>query len=335
MFNRRSFLTSTASLSIAPHLLWAQAATTKWAPALSLAREYDQIHSLVVAQSGKITLGEVFRGPALDRPVNVKSVSKTVVAALTGAALDRGEITGVDQTLGQVIPDLIPATADPRVQDITLEHLITMQAGLARTSGANYGDWVSSRNWVAYALNRDMVGQPGKGMLYSTGSFHVLGAALAKASGQSLLTQARRRLGDPLGIEIRAWSRDPQGYYLGGNEMSLSPMAMIRFGEMYRMDGQWDGQQVLSPAWVEQSFVRRTRSLFSGLGYGYGWFLGQSNGHDFALARGYGGQIICVVPDLEMTIAITSDPYRPARSGGYFGALMRLINQIVPIAEMA
>ena len=98
-------------------------------------------------------------------------------------------------------------------------------------------------------------------MLYSTGSFHVLGAALARASGESLLALARGWLGEPLGIEIPAWTRDPQGFYLGGNEMALSPMAMLAFGEMYRRDGRTaDGATVLSER-LGRELVRRPHPL--------------------------------------------------------------------------
>ena len=169
-------------------------------------------------------------------------------------------------------------------------------------------------------------------MGYDYISEDVLGVALARASGESLLTLARARLGDPLEIEIPAWVRDPQGHYLGGNEMALSPRAMLRFGEMTRLDGLWQGRRVLSRDWVAASMVARTRSPWSGLSYGYGWFLGHAGGARMALARGYGGQLVCVLPERAMTIAITSDPTRPARSGGYFGDLMELIGEIVASA---
>ena len=307
-----------------------------WAATADAAAGFEQLRALVIARRGQVDLAEAFRGPAVSTPVNVKSVSKTLVAALTGAALDRGDLPGLDATLGQVAPGLIPATADPRVAEITVADLVTMQAGLERTSGAAYGEWVSSPNWVADALARPLVRQPGSGMLYSTGSIHVLGAVLATVTGQSLLAQARERLGAPLDIEIPAWTRDPQGFYLGGNEMALSPLALVRFGELYRQAGRAGGRQVLSADWVSASLEPRTRSPFSGLDYGYGWFLGQTRGHAFALARGYGGQLVCVVPDLELTVAITSDPTLPARGEGYFGDLMRLLTgTIVPAAEAA
>jgi CubicO group peptidase (beta-lactamase class C family) len=327
---RRAFLSTSIAALAAPALaqidVWSDVATT--------ARQLDQCHALVVHQSGQTVFSQVFRGPTIGRAVPIKSVSKTIVAALTGAAIDRGEIPSLDATLGEVAPRLIPNTAQDGVADINIANLVTMQAGLERTSGANYGSWVSSSNWVANALARPFVAEPGSRMLYSTGSFHVLGAVLAEVSNKSLLTLARERIGSPLGIDIPSWTRDPQGRYLGGNEMSLTPEGMVRFGEMYRNDGVFDGTQVLSADWVAQSFEQRTRSQFSGLGYGYGWFLGQGAGVPYALARGYGGQIICVAPDVEMTLAITSDPTRPARSGGYFGDLQRLIErQILPLAK--
>ncbi len=289
------------------------------------AQSLDQLHCLLVLQNGTPLIEQRFRGAALDRPASIKSVSKTLVATLLGIAIDKGAIPAVTATLGDTAPGLIPKNADPRVRDITLEDLVTLRAGLERTSGPNYGEWVSSSNWVADALSRPLVAEPGRQMLYSTGSTHVLGAALTEATGKPLLTLARDWLGKPLGIDIPPWTRDPQGYYMGGNEMALSPRDMARFGEMIRQGGLWNGTRVVSETWITNSLTPVTRSPWSGLGYGYGWFTGQTRATSYALARGYGGQVICIAPEAGVTIAITSDPLRPARSGGYFGDLMNLI----------
>ena len=328
--NRRHFLTVAAAATAVP--VYAQ--TPVWENVFSQARAFNQCHALAIKQGNAAIVSRVFRGPSLDRFVPVKSVSKTIVAALTGAALERGEIPSLDATLADVAPQLIPKTADPRVKLITIEHLVTMQAGLERTSGANYGGWISSANWVSDALVRPVVAQPGSRMLYSTGTFHVLGAVLSEVSGQNLLDLARTRLGRPLGIEFPAWTRDPQGRYLGGNEMAMRPLDMIKFGQLYLQGGMSEDKRILSRTWVERSLTPMTRSPFSGLAYGYGWFLGRSGGNDYALARGYGGQVICIVPSLDLVAAITSDPTRPARSGGYFGDLTTLIERhIIPTAQ--
>ncbi|MEO1459767.1 MAG: serine hydrolase, partial [Pseudomonadota bacterium] len=289
--------------------------------------------------AGAVRVARAFRGPALARPANVKSVSKTLVALLTGIAIDKGVLPGTEATLAEMAPELIPARADPRVGAITLADLLTMQAGLQRTSGANYGSWVQSSNWVADALSRPMVAVPGQRFLYSTGSFHILGAVLARRSGRSLLALARAWIGGPLGIEIPPWTRDPQGYYLGGNNMALTPRGLARIGQAMLGEGMWQGRQVVSPAWLARSWEPRTRSPFSGHDYGFGWFLAEAGAGAggratrVAYARGYGGQMLYVVPEGGITVAITSDPTRPGRSAGYVGALNRLLaDDILPAA---
>jgi CubicO group peptidase (beta-lactamase class C family) len=337
MMHRRHMMSlgvaSLATSLAAPAL---RASGSGWEAVRAHARALPQLHSLILARDGTEVVADAPRGPGLDRLAPIKSVSKSLVALCLGAAIDRGEIAGPDAPLGMVAPRLIPPGADPRVAALTMADLVTMQTGLERTSGANYGGWVSSRNWVANALSRPFVGTPGRGMLYSTGSFHVLGAALTEATGLSLLAQMRQRIGTPLGIEIPAWTRDPQGYYLGGNEMALRPRDLLQIGEMMRLAGRHGDQRVLSAGWIAASAIPRTRSQFSGLAYGYGWFLGRGDGTEFLLARGYGGQVLCIVPDRALTLVITSDPTLPARSGGYFGDLMALISDtVLPVARTA
>ena len=323
MIDRRTFLAAAAAFPLRA----AAQSVDPLAPALDTARSFGRMHALIVLRDGETLVEERIAGAALDRPANIKSVSKTIVATLLGAAIDRGAVPDVAARLADVAPRLIPSAAEPGVADITLEDLVTLRAGLERTSGPNYGEWVSSSNWITNALSRPLIAEPGGRMLYSTGSTHILGAALAEVTGRSLLDLAREWLGAPLDIEIPAWTRDPQGYYLGGNELALSPRALARFGEMVRQKGLSDDTRVLSEGWIDASFVPRTRSPWSGLGYGYGWFLGRAAGHTYALARGYGGQVVAVAPEAGITIVITSDPTRPARSGGYFGDLQRLIER--------
>jgi len=281
-----------------------------------------QLHSLQVQRGNEVIFAEAPRGSGLDGAANIKSCAKSVVALLLGAAIDRGEISGVDARLGDVAPGIIPSDATEGVADITMGDLASLRAGLEPTSGPNYGSWISSDNWLTYALRRPMVAEPGSRMLYSTGTTHILGAALAEATGETLLEQARSRLGDVMEFEVPPWTRDPQGYYLGGNEMALTPRAMLKIAVMLRDGGRFAGEQVVPSEWMEASLTPYARSPFSGMDYGYGWFLSESG---FALARGYGGQVIAAHRDRDLAIVVTSDPNQPARSEGYFGDLMRLL----------
>ena len=301
---------------------------------LARAAALPRLHTLLVARNGVEHVAEAFRGPGLERPVNVKSVSKSVMAALAGAAIARDILAGVDQPITPLLDGLVPAEADRRVGAITIDHLLTMRAGLERTSGRNYGRWVSSENWIRYALTRPFVDEPGGRMLYSTGSYHLLSAVLTRVSGRSTLELARSWLGEPLGIDVPPWTRDPQGFYLGGNNMLLSPRALLRFAEMYRKGGVHDGKEVLPAGWIEACWTPRVRSRFTGHAYGYGWFIASARGHAVCYGWGYGGQMIYVLPDLDLTAVMTSDHDGPSGRSGYVRELHTLLaDGIVPAAE--
>ncbi|SFO87661.1 serine hydrolase domain-containing protein [Tranquillimonas alkanivorans] len=307
-----------------------------FAAALERAREFEQLHSLTIAVDGRTHVDRAIRGPALGRIVNVKSVSKSIVSALVGIAIARGHLDGVNQPIAPLLERELPTDLDPLLSEVTIGDLLSMRAGLERTSGGNYGAWVSSSNWVRDALARPFVADPGGRMLYSTGNYHILGAILSRVTGDSLLTLARNWLGDPLGIAVAPWVRDPQGRYLGGNDMGLTATGLLRFGETYRQGGTWNGTRVLPESWVEASWTPRARSPWSGDAYGYGWFLSEMRGHPTAYARGYGGQAIWVIRDLGLTVVVTSDPNRPARSEGYMGDLHDMVaSLIVPEAQAA
>ena len=162
-------------------------------------------------------------------------------------------------------------------------------------------------------------------MLYSTGSSHLLSAVLTRASGRSTLALARDWLGVPLGVVIPLWPTDPQGIYFGGNDMLLSPRALLRFGETYRQGGVFAGRRVLPERWVRESWVARARSPFTGHAYGYGWFLAEVLGHPVRYAWGYGGQMLHLVPSLGLTVVMTSDPSAPSGHDGYADALHGLV----------
>ncbi|WP_309658558.1 MULTISPECIES: serine hydrolase [unclassified Sphingomonas] len=304
------------------------------ADAVAQASRLPRLRSLLVLRDGQVLAEQRFNGgPSLDRPVNIKSASKSVLSALVGIAIAKGALTGVDQPVLAVLGSDAPPNPDPRLARLTVEDLLTMRAGLERTSGENYGRWVSSRNWVRFALARPFVDEPGGAMLYSTGNTHLLSAMLTLASGRDTHALMRDWLAEPLGITIPPWSRDPQGIYFGGNDMMMSPRSLARFGELYRLGGVIDGRRIVPTRWIADSWTPRTVSPWSGGQYGYGWFVGASRGHPLRFAWGYGGQMLFIVPDLKLTVVMTSDS-SGARDNGHIAALHALLDDgIVPAAE--
>ena len=285
------------------------------------ASKLERLNTLVVLEAGGQLVAESFTEKDIRTGVNIKSVSKSVVSALTGVALQRGVFDSVSQSIGELAPSLIPKAADEKVKSITIQNLLTMQTGLQRTSGRHYGAWVNSDNWVKYALSRRFVNEPGRRMLYSTGDWHVLGAILSELTGKSLLSLSREWLGGPLGIHFAPWTRDPQGRYMGGNEMSLSAIDLAKFGQLY-LDA---GGDVLPPDWVVESLIPRTRSPWSGDAYGYGWFIRDRSTPAYFYGRGYGGQFVFVLPSSKRVVVMISDWTRAAGGGTYTETLHDLV----------
>jgi CubicO group peptidase (beta-lactamase class C family) len=297
---------------------------------LDAAAELAALKSVVVARNGAVIAERGYRGNSADSPTNIKSASKSIISALVGIAIDRGVLEGADQTVAAILKADLPPDPDPRLFQITVGHLLSMQAGLERTSGANYGRWVASPNWVRFALARPFVDEPGGGMLYSTGSTHLLSAALTRASGRSTLALARDWLGEVPGFSIADWERDPQGVYLGGNQMAMSPRSLLAFGELYRNGGRTpDGRQVVTERWISLSWEPRTQSRFTGDAYGYGWFLRRIEGEEVRYAWGYGGQMLYIVPSAGLTVAMTSNDSQPSGRTGYRDELHALLAAII------
>ena len=268
-----------------------------------------------------------YNGAGASDDANLKSASKSILSILVGIALDQGYLRNVHDTIGQFFPQYLEETDDPAKLKITIEDLLTMRSGLESTSSRNYGRWVQSSNWVRHALFRPMADQPGGRMIYSTGNSHLLSALLTESTAMSTLEFARRYLAGPLGIRIRPWMRDPQGIYFGGNEMHLTPRAMLEIGELYLNRGRAGDQQVVSAAWIEESFKPRTQSRWSGNEYGYGWWIRTLAGYRIYYAWGYGGQFIFVVPDLEVVVVVTSSASPGRGRRGHRQAIYDLMEQ--------
>ena len=296
---------------------------------LDQAGSLSQLRAIAIWQGGHEVAARGYRGFTPDRATNIKSASKSVISALAGIAIARGLFSGAGQRLIEILPRDLPADPDPRLRELTLGHLLSMQAGLQRQSGPNYGRWVGSRNWVRAALDVPFEQAPGQGMQYSTASTHLVSAMLTRASGRSTLDLARDWLGGIAGFAITSWQRDPQGIYLGGNEMAMSTRSLLAFGAAYAAGGQG----LIPPDWIAESWVSRTRSVFSGEEYGYGWFIGETGGRAVRYGWGYGGQMIYVFPPARglsaVAIAMTSDPDQPSARTGYRERLNALAGALV------
>lgn len=278
--------------------------------------ELGPISSLIVHQRDEFLAEEYFGSMHAERGHNIKSASKSVLSILTGIAIDQGYLDGVDQTIEEFFPEYFAANPDSVKASITIEDLLTMRSGLASTSRANYGRWVSSSNWIEYKLDRPVQGTPGVDRIYSTGSTHLLAVILDKATGMNTLQFANRYLFDPMDIQVTGWDRDPQGYYLGGNNMAMRPRDMLKIGQLMMDVGEYNGERLLSREWLVESVIPVTGRRSGIDDYGYLWFTRTSGAYHMVYAFGSGGQYIMILPELEAVITVTT--FNNGRSTGSY-----------------
>ena len=269
------------------------------------------IHSLIVIKNDKLIL-EAYLDPYTENELhNVKSVSKSVLSALAGIAMDQGVISGVDAKLTEALPEYFEPTADSRKADITLHHLLTMSSGFDFIEHSERaGKWFKAKNPVREAIALPITSPPGEHFRYATVNTHIFSAWLTKAAEMSTPEFAEKYLFSPLGIKDYHWAQDPQGIYWGGTQLYLTPRDMARFGMLYLHKGRNQEERLIPERWIDESTSWR-HSVDTHSGYGYWWWrIPASDGY---VAAGWGGQRIGVFPRKDLVIVVTAANQHHAR----------------------
>ena len=189
---------------------------------------------------------------------------------------------------------------------MTLDDVLTMRSGLEPQAGdPYYRAMQNSRDWIQFLLDKPVTDPPGSRWIYCAGCSHILTAILQETMGMNPRDFAEQYLFKPLGISAGKWMSDPAGIPYGAGGFNLTPRDMAKLGYLYLRKGQWDGQQIVSPEWVENS--TRTHAnvdVNAHFGYGYHWFtVPEMEGY---AALGLGGQIVLVIPKSDLVIVSTA-----------------------------
>jgi CubicO group peptidase (beta-lactamase class C family) len=299
---------------------------------------YPQVRSVLVVRHGYLVYERYWQGVDAGDGHNSFSVTKSFVSALVGIALGDGKLKGLDQTVEELLADHLPTDADPRLRRVTVKQLLTMTSGLVGDDSSLGGDddiWIKmlkSPDWVRYILSQPLVSTPGAEFAYTDKNSQLLSAMVADTTGQSTFAYARAKLFGPLGIATDnaleqtishwpltpaelaayeqapvAWPKDPQGYHVGGSFLRLPARELAKLGYLYLNGGRWDGAQVVPAEYVAASTRPQSDPPVGPGRYGYHWWVTNETGHDSFRAMGFGGQLIQVIPELDLVVVITSD----------------------------
>ncbi len=265
------------------------------------------INAEVIVRNGVIVDEYYKEGYDENSVFTLQSTSKSVTSAIFGIAMDKDYIDSVNTPISTYFPQILNYGSEYKNQ-ITVWNLLTHTTGLDVSDTANWNEWLASSNWVNYVLERPAVSRPGTTFNYFTGNTHLLSAIIEKTTGKTTYEFGKENLFDKLDMDSVECSTDPQGISDGGNGFAMNIYDMAKLGQLYLNEGVWEGEQVISKQWIEDSTTVQFDRQSGSADYGYQWWVrtfGNNNYHAY-FAQGHYGQYIFVVPELELVVAITS-----------------------------
>ena len=278
------------------------------------------IQGLLIARHGKLVLEEYFYGFDKERRHDLRSGGKTFASVLAGIAIDRGAKFGPETAVYSLFPEYASfSNPDPRKSKMTVEHLMTMTSGFACDENDDNApgneDKMQSQmaqpDWYKFTLDLPMAAAPGDKAAYCTGAVNLIGGIVRNATREWLPDFFDRNLARPLQFERYHLNLTPTGdAYMGGGT-HIRPRDELKLGQLYLDGGVWNGKRVVSKRWVDVSTVRHPMNAKGTDGYNWHTMAIKSGDRSFRQyeANGNGGQLLMVLPELDLVVMFTAGNY--------------------------
>lgn len=301
------------------------------------------IHSLLISRRGSLVYEEYFLGHDRTMRHDVRSLGKVFGSVMVGALQQNGHaITAEHRPVADLLTTAGLPVDDNRKANITLGKLMTFTSGLDcdvnsnESAGNEANMWTQTEepNFWLYTAKLAQLHNPGTRYSYCSGSSNLVGASLSHFGKAPVIDLFEELIARPLGFGPYHWVLAPNGEgYLGGGAY-MRPRDILKVGAMYAADGKWNGQQVISSDWVEESTKARVpitpettgmtperfQNNYFGGSQAYIWVVNPivvgERSYTSYQASGNGGQLLIVVPELDLVIGITGGNYR---MGGIWG----------------
>lgn len=265
-----------------------------------------------------------------DQERNIYSHTKSYVSTAIGIAIDEG-ILELDDKLTDAFAEYVPSDAQPELFDITLRHLLTMSSGFnhAYLMNSDRRGGVGAPDYLTYMFSRRIEMEPGSKFCYSSADSYLAGRMLEKACGEHLGEYLYHTIFSRLSQGWPLWECDPQGHPTAGSGMFMKLGNMLKLGQVYLNGGLWQGERIVSEAWVNAASSRQIETPHDNIwtcGYGYQFWMSPYDGA--YRADGAYGQITTVLPKQGLVVAVQcpesgdfDNAMRPALHEHLFGPL--------------
>ena len=271
--------------------------------------------ALLVLKGGKVTFEQYWQTGGRDQTWLSMSVAKSFISALIGIAVDQGLIGDITEPVTDYVPELAGSAYD----NVRIKDILQMSSGASWNE--DYGDPESDINRFGrvFALGGSMNEfaatlvpelPPGTYNRYNSTDTQVLGMLLTKVTGRSVNDYMIEMLWHPMGAEnVGYWLTDAEGMEMAFGGLNITARDYAKLGEMYRMGGAFNGQQIVPADWVQASITPDAPHLMPGdnpnsdwpIGYGQQWWIPEGDVGEF-MAIGVYNQFIYVAPESNTVI---------------------------------
>jgi CubicO group peptidase (beta-lactamase class C family) len=276
--------------------------------------KYGNIHSLLVIESNELVIEQYYNGWKRDRLHMLASNTKSFNSLLIGIAIEQGKIPDVNQKMLSYFPEYEANEKEPRKHLITIKDLLSMMSGFAwdeqslpLTDPNNMGRQMDKADdWLKSSLELAMDTIPGTKYVYSGPNNIILSEIIKRATGQNIAEYAEEYLFEPLNIKEYNWL-SKNGVYDSGGGLKLKPRDIAKYGLLHLNKGKWGDKTIVSEQWIKEIFhpyIEIKHPFYSC----YQWQMAKTDlGFDVWFIPGNGGQIINIVPALNMVIVLNAD----------------------------
>lgn len=266
--------------------------------------------AVVVVHRGRIVAERYADGFSADMPLLGWSMAKSVIAALVGVLVHRGQ-------LALESPASIEAWAVDARGAITVDQLLRMSSGLefderygpfndATAILFEYGDA------AAFAIAKPLEAPADTRWSYSGGSTNILSRVIRDvvADDRAYLALPRTALFDPIGMRSALIESDASGNLIGSSFAYATARDWARFGLLFLNDGVWEGTRLFPVGWSK--YVSTPTPTDHSAGYGAHFWLNAdpvegarrfpSLPADTYYANGYEGQVVVIIPSRDLVV---------------------------------